>query len=1053
MVETRTIGNFELLERIGQGGMGAVFKARQISMERIVAVKVLPPRLAQQPMFIERFIREAHASAQLSHPNIVRGIDVGEAGGIYFFAMEFVEGASAKTLIRPGGLPEAQVVGIGVAVAEALAHAHQRGILHRDVKPDNILIDKSGTPKLCDLGLARLESQSEEEKSLTQDGTAMGTPHYISPEQARGQADLDATTDLYSLGATLYHLLTGATMFSGATAAVIMAQHLTSACPSPAERGVVASRGLVSVLAKLLVKDRSGRYESARQAADDLSRVAKLDAPLHAQVAQGQWPFHTGQAGFPSRKLSIPGAAMPSDGGQAAHHAPRRATLPRSSRRLAMIAVVVVVALAAWSLSGSGDRTKASADTPLPPPVAGRADAGTPAQQSGTQAAERQRQFDAAEELMRQNPLRYAEAIAAFDAVRTAAAGTELATRSAQAIAEITKRRDEAVELSAKPSADAAAALAHAGRFDSAIAVWEKAARGEGGQLAGRAGQSIAALRVQAETAMQGALDQAAVALKDKRWPAAATALDAAQAIEYRAGHARVETLRETLAQEQKAEAEAVQNAILAKADTAFSKHAEMAVDAAVRMDLAALDKVVSDTRADPAVQVVPAKVQGLSETSSALEKAAAAARSALEALKDGKEHSFVKGKETVTGTVTQVTADEISVQIALPGGGSAGMKVRIADLPSAERLRLAGAAIPGSASEYVAHAILALAAGDARVAKADLAHAAEHPLAPACQARVDEKLLGAVEAAAKTAWEAIQRAAGAGKVPEQRAKELLERIRAFTAEHGKTAFAAAVADKLAALTERLSGQAAPLGLDLGGGMKLEVILVNAGKFVMGSPVTEDNRTVSEIQHAVTITQPFYLGRFPVTQEQFESVMGKNPSMVKGPRQPVTMVSWLDAEEFCRRVGAKIDKLVRLPSEAEWEYACRAGTTTAYFFGDSDMLLGDYAWFKDNSEDLPIKNFASKVPHPVGTKKPNAWGLYDMHGNVSEWCQDWLDKLPDQAQVDPLGPAAGKARVLRGGSCNLSPGDCRSAFRLGYPPERVSSHVGGFGFRIAVGKN
>jgi len=152
-------------------------------------------------------------------------------------------------------------------------------------------------------------------------------------------------------------------------------------------------------------------------------------------------------------------------------------------------------------------------------------------------------------------------------------------------------------------------------------------------------------------------------------------------------------------------------------------------------------------------------------------------------------------------------------------------------------------------------------------------------------------------------------------------------------------------------------------------------------------------------------------------------------------------------------VGAKIDKLVRLPSEAEWEYACRAGTTTAYFFGDSDMLLGDYAWFKDNSEDLPIKNFASKVPHPVGTKKPNAWGLYDMHGNVSEWCQDWLDKLPDQAQVDPLGPAAGKARVLRGGSCNLSPGDCRSAFRLGYPPERVSSHVGGFGFRIAVGKN
>src|SRR5271154_6959900 len=106
MAETRIIGNFELIERIGQGGMGAVFKARQLSMDRIVAVKVLPPRLAQQPMFIERFMREAHASAQLSHPNIVRGIDVGEDGGVYYFAMEYVEGSSAKSLIRPGGLPE-----------------------------------------------------------------------------------------------------------------------------------------------------------------------------------------------------------------------------------------------------------------------------------------------------------------------------------------------------------------------------------------------------------------------------------------------------------------------------------------------------------------------------------------------------------------------------------------------------------------------------------------------------------------------------------------------------------------------------------------------------------------------------------------------------------------------------------------------------------------------------------------------------------------------------------------------------------------------------------
>ena len=300
MAEQRRIGNFELLERVGQGGMGTVFKARQISMDRIVAVKILPPTLAKQPGFIDRFFREARASARLSHPNIVGGIDVGQDANLYYFAMEFVEGLSAKDILaKKEKFSEQRVLKIGKAMAQALAHAHAHGILHRDIKPDNILLDKSGTPKLCDLGLARLDTQSELEKGLTQQGQAVGTPHYISPEQARGQRDLDPKTDLYSLGATLYHMLTGKTLFDGPTAVVVMTKHITEKAPNPRELVPDVSKNTVAVLAKLVAKDRADRYTSAEKLAEDFDRVARGKAPRHAELAPSKWPF-AGETALPA---------------------------------------------------------------------------------------------------------------------------------------------------------------------------------------------------------------------------------------------------------------------------------------------------------------------------------------------------------------------------------------------------------------------------------------------------------------------------------------------------------------------------------------------------------------------------------------------------------------------------------------------------------------------------------------------------------------------------------------------------------------------------------
>jgi len=209
----------------------------------------------------------------------------------------------------------------------------------------------------------------------------------------------------------------------------------------------------------------------------------------------------------------------------------------------------------------------------------------------------------------------------------------------------------------------------------------------------------------------------------------------------------------------------------------------------------------------------------------------------------------------------------------------------------------------------------------------------------------------------------------------------------------------------------------------------MKMVLIRPGKFMMGE---------GEGRREVTISKPFYLGATEVTQAQYQAVMGANPSRVKDPAAPVENVSWNDAAEFCKKLSERTRQTVRLPTEAEWEYACRAGTQTAFSFGDDPSALGDYAWHLGNSDGRS---------HPVGQKKPNAWGLYDMHGNVWEWCADWYGEYPKDAATDPSGPASGAARVLRGGSWLFGDPACfRCAYRYAAPAYRGGS----VGFRCAA---
>ncbi len=265
------IPGYELQGILGEGSMGLVYQARQVSLDRRVAIKLLTPRLAKDVSFLGRFMREARAVAKLNHPNMVSGIDVGESRGCRYFVMEFVSGHGLhEVLERRGRLEPTQATKIVLAVARALEHAHVNGLVHRDVKPGNIMISDTGRVKLCDLGLAK---EVNEGGATTSEGRAMGTPDYISPEQARGQSDIDIRSDLYSLGATLYHLVCGRPPYHGTTPAVIMTKHLTEPLPPATTLAPNLPPGCAFIIHKAMEKDRDKRYQTPAELIEDLDTV------------------------------------------------------------------------------------------------------------------------------------------------------------------------------------------------------------------------------------------------------------------------------------------------------------------------------------------------------------------------------------------------------------------------------------------------------------------------------------------------------------------------------------------------------------------------------------------------------------------------------------------------------------------------------------------------------------------------------------------------------------------------------------------------------------
>jgi serine/threonine-protein kinase len=664
--EAKRLGPYRILKKLGEGGMGAVYLAEDPASGQKVALKVLPKVAAQEEEAVRRFMREVDYARKLEHPNIVKAGAGGQDKGFHYYVMEYVEGETLGAhLQRTEFLAAAEASSVVLQVALGLKYAHAEGFIHRDIKPDNVIVSKDGVAKILDMGLSKNIEEAQTFRTMT--GVALGTPQYIAPEQARGEKGIDGRADIYSLGATYYHLVTGETPFHGTTAIELIAQHLDQQMPDPRDIRDGIPDGVVHVIRKMMAKKPEDRYRDCAELVTDLELVL-------------------------------------------------------------------------------GGRNPSS------------------------------RVLEAA---------------------------------------------------------------------------------------------------------------QSAVAL-----PMAREARERYRA--QRRGHR-------------------------------------------------------------------PGAYRARTNSSSA---------------------------PLILGGIVGAILLAVVLAVAMGGGSSPA-----------------------------AGPTVAWKEPDPKPARP---HGSDKPATPASR-------------------------------PEE--------LRAEDAQRKQ--------DEIGPAT----GPKGRPHLDLGGGVRLELVPIKPGTFTMGGTQAPgaDWQADDRPEHKVTITKGYFLGKYEVTRGQFAAFVGatgyqtdaervgkawgrppsggwaeipelswKNPNFPQTDDHPVMCITWNDAKAFCDWATKKTGRTVRLPSEAEWEYACRAGTKTAWSFGNDGNALSDYGWFDQNS---------GGATHPGGEKKPNAWGLYDMHGNVWEWCQDWAGPYAAGDAADPTGPSSGDRRVLRGGDWSTEAACARSAFRDRLPPSHPCTN---YGFRVAV---
>ena len=970
------LGQFILLRLLGKGEMGATYKARDKVLGRSVAIKVMKRSLGQDHARVEHFLAEGRALASLDHPNAVRIFSLGQEKDQPYIVMELITGKSLdKKYSLDKAMDEALALNITIQIAQALQAASKINLIHGDVKPANIMIGEEGGAKLVDFGIAKFGG------GQAAGGATFGTPYYVAPEQVQ-RGSIDHRTDVYSLGATLFHILGCMPPFPGKSMKEVLQSRLEKPAPDLLKIRPSLHRETAAIVARMLQRAPDDRYNDYEELLKDLRHA-------HGLVTGKAAP-----AAVPA--TAVPATAVPAMAARPVGVLPALART-KLGMGVAIGAAVLTMAVGVFLYMRfredpqpgvwQGPTVKQVASPVFSPPgrtITEPLDVSVACDTDGakihytTDGSDPTKSSPVVSGKIPVKPGVTLKAKAYLDDWEPSPVVKAVYTRHKMTIVEILP-----VQTSTRAAWESAKVAARSGGMQ------EKLKQGE------------TLFRTAEELYKQSAYDEA-------------------------------KPFYEKLA--------------------AVCKEMEK---------LAADRKPALDARkgADDAIK-------------------------ALHALNTGKDPKDPWNKL------------KTEAQVAFNKGDFAGA-VRLwkesaqkAQARKAEMDASIAAEWEEAQKKYDVQRVKDYAKQQWKGVEDMLKKARDHkerkdlPKARHFYREAIKRLREADKVAAKAFAEA------------EKTKEITKQIDALQGEHKYREALAKVNEGLKRypkdkpLLTRKKTIEDKLYLDLevkrgGPRVLMRLALIPLGKFMMGSPKNEAGRGSDEKQHEVTLTKPFYMALREVTFKQFrvfademkyktsaerlgsamslrgsqwyptKGIFWRKPGFEQTPEHAVACVSWNDARAFCAWLTGKTKKNVRLPTEAEWEHACRARTTTRFAFGQKDEQFSKHGNYADSSSGLLKRDQKLSDGHartaPVGRFKPNAWGLFDMHGNVAEWCRDMYGPYPKTPVTDPVGLPLGKYPVIRGGSWFDLPGWCRSGTRARAGANRrrdfSSTNVG---FRVVV---